>query len=177
MYVRLGLPSGLLPSGFPTKTLCAPLLFLIRSTCPHHLSFLDLVTQMMFGDEYKHEALRYIVFATPPSPTSPHSPLIMMMIMTTKYVNVLCDILGYHSGARDDSRLLEYEPSLLHWQLAAFEGSQSFSFICLDCLVLKTKWRATFQNDRNFSLNVTSLQHRTLNLEYSDWFCVEHGFD
>ena len=32
--LRLGFPSGLFPRGFLTKTLYAPLLSLIRATCP-----------------------------------------------------------------------------------------------------------------------------------------------
>jgi hypothetical protein len=49
----MGLPSGLLPSGFRTKALYAPLLFPIRATCPAHLSILDLITRMIFGEEYR----------------------------------------------------------------------------------------------------------------------------
>ena len=43
-HLRLRLSSGLLPSGFPTKTLHAPLLSRIRAVCRAHLSLLDLVT-------------------------------------------------------------------------------------------------------------------------------------
>ena len=41
-HLLLSIPSGLLPSGIPTKILCAPLLSPIRVTCPTHLRPLDL---------------------------------------------------------------------------------------------------------------------------------------
>ena len=49
---RLGLPNGLFPSGFATKTLYAYLDCSIRATCPAHLSRLDFRFLIMLGEEY-----------------------------------------------------------------------------------------------------------------------------
>ena len=51
-HLRLGLPSGLVSSGFPTKNLHTLLLFPIRATCPAHLILLDLITRTMLDEEY-----------------------------------------------------------------------------------------------------------------------------
>ena len=52
-HLRLGLPIGLLPSGFPSKTLYIPLSSPIRATCPAHLILLDFITRTILGEEYK----------------------------------------------------------------------------------------------------------------------------
>ena len=52
-HLRLGLPSCLLPSGFPTNTLYNPLSSPIRATCPAHLILLDFISCTILGEEYK----------------------------------------------------------------------------------------------------------------------------
>ena len=52
-HLRLGLPSDLFPSGFPTKTLNTSLLAPIRATCPAHLILLDFINREILGEKYR----------------------------------------------------------------------------------------------------------------------------
>jgi hypothetical protein len=50
-HLRVGLPSDIIPSGFPTKILHAFFFSSMHATCPAHLIILDMVITVIFGEE------------------------------------------------------------------------------------------------------------------------------
>ena len=64
-HLGLALPSGLFPSGFPTKILYTSLLSPIHATCPTNLIILDFITRIIMGEEYRSLSSHYVFFLTP----------------------------------------------------------------------------------------------------------------
>jgi hypothetical protein len=65
IHLRLGLPSGLFPSGFPTTNVYTFIFSPIRSTCAAHRILLYFIFLIIHSEDTNHAAPRY---AVPPPP-------------------------------------------------------------------------------------------------------------
>jgi len=89
-HLRLGFPSGLFPSGFPTKTLYTPLS--ICATCPTHPIVLNLITQPILGKEYRSLSSLLYSFLHSPVTLSLLGPNILLSTLFSKTLSQRCSL-------------------------------------------------------------------------------------
>ena len=77
-HLRLGLPSALFLSDFPTETLYIPLFSPVRATCPASLILIDLIIRKIFGEQYRSLSSSLCRFLHSPVTSSLLGPNILL---------------------------------------------------------------------------------------------------
>jgi hypothetical protein len=91
-HLRLCLPSGLLPSGLPTKMLYVPLASPMHATCPVHLILLAVITLIILDEEYKPCNFSLCSFLQPPVTSSILGPNILLSTLFSNTLNLCSSV-------------------------------------------------------------------------------------
>jgi len=138
LHLRLGFPSGLFASGFPTKTLNTHLLP-IRAKCPTHLILLDLISRTVLGVEYKSLRSSLCSFL--------HSPVTSSLLGPNILLNTLFSNIFFISLLVSSLSILAFRYAflflkcLLASHLTLFRLSAFFWFgFCNHCILAWFLW-------------------------------------
>ena len=147
-HLRLNYPSGLFPSGSPTKTLYTSLLSLMRAAFPAHLILPDLI---IFGEQYRLLNSSFCSFLHSPVTSSLLGPNILLSILFWNTVGLrsslsMSDQVS-HPYKRTDKIIIMYilifivldgRQKILHrmvtsipWLQSTLNLFQNISLICL----------------------------------------------
>ena len=88
-----GSPKWFFPSGFPTRTLCTPLPYSIRATCPAHLILLDFINRTILGEQYRSLSSSLCNFLHSPVTPSLLGPNILLNTLFSNTLS-LCSSLN-----------------------------------------------------------------------------------
>ena len=150
-HLRLGLPSGLLLSGFPSKTQYTPHSSPIRATCPAHLILLDFITRTLLDEEYKSFSSSLCNLLYSPVTSSLLGPNILLNTMFSNNLSFLSFLnvaTKFHTHTKPQLKLnihMQNEVSVnffipitvLSMYLYCFQGEHYFIFL-MNCKPFST---------------------------------------
>jgi hypothetical protein len=121
-HLHLGLPSGLFPSGFTTKTLYTPLYSPIYVTCPTHFILLDFITCTILGEEYRSWSSSLWSFL--------HSPFTSSLSLTVLLYSFMfgCSAVKHMPCEKNLKKVLHLAANWW-WQFGCYFFGLSFYFI------------------------------------------------